>query len=123
MKQNKGFTLIELLAVIVILAVISLIITPVITGIIKSAQKQIFKSGAYSYISAAKNKCATDKLKGLTGSFTYEKIDGVVNSSDTLDGYLKGKEADKTQISTQIDCDSSIAIYSDSLKLCAYKEH
>ena len=38
--KKKGFTLIELLAVIVILAVIALIVTPIVTGIIKSAKEQ-----------------------------------------------------------------------------------
>lgn len=37
--KNKGFTLIELLAVIVILAIIALIATPIILGIIDDARK------------------------------------------------------------------------------------
>ena len=36
--KNKGFTLIELLAVIVILAIIALIATPIILGIINDAR-------------------------------------------------------------------------------------
>ena len=38
--KNKGFTLIELLAVIVILAIIALIATPIILGIINDARQQ-----------------------------------------------------------------------------------
>lgn len=38
--KNKGFTLIELLAVIVILAVIALIATPIILGIISDSKQQ-----------------------------------------------------------------------------------
>ncbi|MBR6689974.1 MAG: prepilin-type N-terminal cleavage/methylation domain-containing protein [Bacilli bacterium] len=38
--KNKGFTLIELLAVIVILAIIALIATPIILGIIDDARKE-----------------------------------------------------------------------------------
>lgn len=38
MKKNNGFTLIELLAVIVILAIIALIATPIIVGVIEDAQ-------------------------------------------------------------------------------------
>lgn len=38
--KNKGFTLIELLAVIVILAIIALIATPIILGIINDARAQ-----------------------------------------------------------------------------------
>ncbi len=41
MKENKkGFTLIELLAVIVILAIIALIVTPIILGIISEAREK-----------------------------------------------------------------------------------
>ena len=36
--ENKGFTLIELLAVIVILAIIALIATPIVLGIIEDAR-------------------------------------------------------------------------------------
>ncbi|MDD2434918.1 MAG: prepilin-type N-terminal cleavage/methylation domain-containing protein [Bacilli bacterium] len=44
MKQNniKGFTLVELLAVIVIIGLISLIIIPSITKVIKSAEKETY---------------------------------------------------------------------------------
>ena len=38
--MKKGFTLIELLAVIVILAIIALIATPIILGIINYARKE-----------------------------------------------------------------------------------
>ena len=39
MNKKSGFTLIELLAVIVILAVIALIATPLIMGVIDDARK------------------------------------------------------------------------------------
>ena len=38
--KNKGFTLIELLAVIVILAIIALIATPTILGVIEKSKKR-----------------------------------------------------------------------------------
>ena len=44
--KNKGFTLIELLAVIVILAIIALIATPIILGIINDARKEAKKRSA-----------------------------------------------------------------------------
>lgn len=40
--NNKGFTLFELLAVITILAVIALITTPIITGVIEDSRKNTF---------------------------------------------------------------------------------
>lgn len=63
MKQNqKGFTLIELLAVIVILAVIALIATPMILGVIDSAKKGAAESSAYGYISALENSTLKDMI-------------------------------------------------------------
>ena len=47
--RNKGFTLIELLAVIVILAIIALIATPIILGIIKDTKKEADKRSAENW--------------------------------------------------------------------------
>ena len=44
--RNKGFTLIELLAVIVILAIIALIATPIILGIINDSRESAAKESA-----------------------------------------------------------------------------
>lgn len=46
MKNKKGFTLIELLAVIVILAIIALIATPIVLGIIEDARNNAKKRSA-----------------------------------------------------------------------------
>ena len=51
MKKN-GFTLIELLAVIVILAIIALIATPIILGIINDARVESQERSAELYLSA-----------------------------------------------------------------------
>ncbi len=54
MKNNKkGFTLIELLAVIVILAVIALIATPMVMDAVSTAKRGAAKASAYGFISAA----------------------------------------------------------------------
>ena len=50
MKQNKGFTLIELLAVIVILAIIALIATPIVLNMIANARKSAAKSSTLGYV-------------------------------------------------------------------------
>ena len=39
MRRNKGFTLIELLAVIVVLAVIALIATPIVLSLVNKAKE------------------------------------------------------------------------------------
>ena len=50
MKKNKGFTLVELLAVIVILAIIALIATPIILNVISDAKKQAALESFKGYI-------------------------------------------------------------------------
>lgn len=52
MNRNKGFTLIELLAVIVILAIIALIATPIVLGIINDAKTSSNKQSAAFIINA-----------------------------------------------------------------------
>ena len=51
MKQNqKGFTLIELLAVIVILAIIALIATPIILGVVNDSRMKAAEDSAYGVV-------------------------------------------------------------------------
>lgn len=56
MKSNKGFTLIELLAVIVILAIIALIATPIILGVIDTAKKGSAEASALAYVKAVEDQ-------------------------------------------------------------------
>ena len=51
--KRKGFTLIELLGVIVVLAVIAIITTPVILGVIEKSRKSSYKASMYGIINAA----------------------------------------------------------------------
>ena len=57
MKKN-GFTLIELLAVIVILAIIALIATPIILGIINDVREKANERSVELYASAVRNAVA-----------------------------------------------------------------
>ena len=50
--KKKGFTLVELLAVIVILALIALIATPIILNVINDAKKEAAKDSFYGYMDA-----------------------------------------------------------------------
>lgn len=54
MDSKKGFTLIELLAVIVILAIIALIATPIVIGVINKARENSVVNSAYGVVDAAK---------------------------------------------------------------------
>ena len=67
--MKKGFTLIELLAVIIILAIIALIATPIILNVINDARKSAGLSEASMILSGNNNYCATSAMKNqLDGS-------------------------------------------------------
>ena len=71
-EKNKGFTLIELLAVIVILALIALIATPIILNIIKDAKRSAAKDSAYGYIDAVEKYIVLAKTQ--TGDYKLELV-------------------------------------------------
>ena len=71
MKNKKGFTLIELLAVIVILAIIALIATPIILNMINDAKKSASVDSAYGYIEAIEYNNSMSMLD----STKYPKIE------------------------------------------------
>jgi len=74
MKKN-GFTLIELLAVIVILAIIALIATPIILGIINDAREESNERSVELYASAVRNAVAAYQLKGTNAPTLFEDLD------------------------------------------------
>jgi len=70
--RKKGFTLIELLAVIVILAIIALIATPIILGIINDAKEESNKRSVELYANEVKNAVVTHQMKNnesITGTY------------------------------------------------------
>ena len=87
--KNKGFTLIELLAVIVILAVIALIATPMILNVIEGSKKGALKDSAYGLMESADIYYAEHTIDGgnKKTEFTFEE--GIQTSVEQL-GY-KGR--------------------------------
>ena len=61
--MKKGFTLIELLAVIVILAIVALIATPIILDVVEDARKSAAKSETSMILSGIQSYCATEDMK------------------------------------------------------------
>lgn len=89
--KKKGFTLIELLAVIVILAVIALIATPMILGIIDDAKKKANKEAANGILEAAKLYYVEMYLnggQGLTTNYECTFSDGIGCTELSLKGKL-----------------------------------
>jgi len=98
MKRN-GFTLIELLAVIVILAIIALIATPIILGIINDAREKANERSVELYAIAVRNGIAAYQLREgkevPADSYTSETLpfdvehDGDIEC-DTIELYENG---------------------------------
>ena len=72
MKRKNAFTLIELLAVIVVLAIIALIATPIVMNTIKNAKKGAAERSADTYIEAVETVVATEHLDGNILEGEYE---------------------------------------------------
>ncbi len=80
MKEKRGFTLIELLAVIVILAVIALIATPIILNIVEKSKKSAFQDSAYGLIESAKLLYTESILDGDAKDQVFEFGEGKTNN-------------------------------------------
>ena len=131
MKNKKGFTLIELLAVIVILAIIALIATPIILNMITKARKNAARSSALGYIDAIEYKngfasIGTEgytaiesgdvtninvKLKGqkpTSGTITVDK-DGKVTKAENLciNGYIVNYDGQDATVGNKCNGESS----------------
>ena len=69
--MKKGFTLIELLAVIVILAIIALIATPIVLDIIEDSKNSSIRESVNMYKSAAENAIAVSAMNDGLEDGTY----------------------------------------------------
>ena len=81
--KKRGFTLIELLAVIVVLAVIALITTPVILGVIEKAKKGAFKNSVYGLIEST-NIYIAENLDAGNISFICNGKDCIMEDGNKL---------------------------------------
>ena len=86
--NNKGLTLVELIAVLVILSVMALIVTPNIYGSIKNYKEQLYETQIDNIKEAGKN-WATDNITMLPEDDTYALSVDIKTLQDG--GYLKDK--------------------------------
>ncbi len=84
--EKKGFTLVELLAVIVILAVIALISTPMIINVIEGSKKGALKDSAYGLLEATDIYYAEHTIDGINRKTEFIFDEGKQTSIEQL-GY------------------------------------
>ena len=110
--MKKGFTLIELLAVIVILAVIALISTPIIMEVISGAKDEALKDSTYGIIKAAEQEVTTSILDDGSATGIYEHNGTELTNGTNVIEY-SGEVYDQTTVSIEADGDIRVAIYDE----------
>ena len=100
MEKNKGFTLVELLAVIVILAIVSLIAVPSVNGLLRKSRTNMFCKKVES-IEAAAKYYAQDNLSDLATDSKMVIANKIPIRLLVEKGYLK-KDSDNCTVGT--DC-------------------
>ena len=107
--KNKGFTLIELLAVIVILAIIALIATPIVLGIIDDARQSSREQSAEYIINNVELAYSTAYMK----SYADKDAGAVPKVSHVLEEFkMDGATVDaaaKTITAEGVECTISDA--------------
>ena len=124
--NKKGFTLIELLAVIVILAIIALIATPVIMNAIGSAKQKAFLDSAYGLVKAAELSSAKQvNEQEDNGYMVFTFNNGVLSSGNSnvnldykgstpQDGIIIVNELNQTDISIYDGTNCATKRYTDT---------
>ncbi|MBS7021248.1 MAG: type II secretion system protein [Firmicutes bacterium] len=110
MKKNRGFTLIELLAVIVILAVIALIATPLIMGTITKSKMNAFRDSVYGIIHAGEI-AATEKM---TNNVMFEVKNAKIVDEEGNPLQYKGQEMKEGILSFSNQGESSLVLWNGS---------
>ena len=113
MKNKKnGFTLIELLAVIIVLAIIALIATPIIFNVIENAKIKSLENSCYGVIDAVRTKYAEGLLNlnkitnGNVNELTVsgeKPIDGTWTIDNSKDSEQRGIKIDNVRFSSMKD--------------------
>ena len=97
--MKKGFTLIELLAVIVILAVIALIATPIILNIVEDSKKSAATNSAQLYADGLTKQIATKNLTREFNPSSCTILKGVITcDGETLNYKLSGTKPNSGSI-------------------------
>ena len=95
--KKKGFTLIELLAVIVILAIIALIATPLVLKYIEKSRKESKVDSAYSFVRNLETEIANYSIKNNGKKYNKSGLVEIVDFTD-IDTTVKGENPDDGKV-------------------------
>ena len=115
--KNKGFTLVELLAVIVILAIISIITIPMIGNVIEESKKKALEQSVNGLVEAA-------RYYSIDNDGTYEFLFDENKKGETINGKklsYNGSINAEGKLYLDQDGNISICVYND--KYYAYKNY
>lgn len=100
--KEKGFTLVELLATIVVLAIIALIATPIVLGVIQEARSGAAKISAFNYIEAVEKYMVLTELDNtkvkLVKGQTYQVSNITYEEVTLLDYFIESVKAKENNI-------------------------
>ena len=84
--MKKGFTLVEVLAVIIILAIISLIIVPIVLDYVDSSRNEAEEESFSMYIKAVESAILSERLKGniLDGEYTINSKGDICKNNNCI---------------------------------------
>jgi len=133
--KKRGFTLIELLAVIVVLAIIALIATPIVMNVIKNAGMGAAERSADNYVKAVDTLIATSKLDGtplIDGEYTIgtdgkltkdgKSYEVEVSGTKPVGGTIKIENGQVVKNSSRIDYTDYTVTYKDGVATAGEKE-
>ena len=89
--DKKAFTLIELLAVIVVLGILALIVTPILINVVKDSNEKSYKLSADGYINAVNDYILSNQLD-------VKKVENGKYNIKNLDVKISGKAPSKGSV-------------------------
>ena len=116
----KGFTLIELLAVIVIIAVLALITTPIVFDVIQNSKENAFKDTAHGLVLAAGTYQAQQQALNRDTTLTINYATSSESEKELLK--TKGTLPDAGELSIDSKGKVTLALWSNEAKVCAVKK-
>lgn len=118
--KNKGFTLVELLAVIVIIAIIALITTPIVLNVVQSSKENAFKDTAHGLVLAAGTYQAEQQALNRDTTLTINYATSSESEKDLLK--TKGTLPNAGELSIDDKGKVTLALWSNDARVCVVKK-